>query len=54
MNISISSLILALCVGACYKLADKKGYNKYIAIVVGALTGIIGIIIYACLKNKKI
>ena len=46
-------IVWILCAIGCYLLADKKGYNKGWAAVIGFLGGVIALIVYACLSNKK-
>ena len=46
-------LVWILCGVGCYLLAEKKGYNKALAAVLGVLGGVIALIIYACLGNKN-
>lgn len=49
----ISLIIWLLCGFVCYKMAENKGYNKYLAGVLGVLFALISVIIYACLSPKK-
>ncbi len=49
----ISLIIWLLCGFACYKMAENKGYNKYLAGVLGVLFALIPVIVYACLSPKK-
>lgn len=49
----LSLIIWILCGIGCYNLAEKKGYNKLLAMVIGILFGLIALAIYACLSNKN-
>ncbi|MGYP003289651029 len=49
----LAIIIWILCGAGCYLLAEKKGYNKILAAVLGVLGGLIALIIYACLENKN-
>ena len=46
-------IVWILCGIGCYLLAEKKGYNKLWAAVLGVLGGVISLIVYACLENKN-
>ena len=50
---TMAVIIWILCGIGCYLLAEKKGYNKGWAAVLGVLGGVISLIVYACLENKN-
>ena len=54
LNTTTMALIIwILCGISCMLIADKKGYNKGLALILGFLGGVISLIVYACLGNKN-
>ncbi|HDS30477.1 MAG TPA: hypothetical protein ENN67_05470 [Firmicutes bacterium] len=53
MEFIVVFLIWLFCGWVCSSIAESKGYDKNLAWAVGFFTGIIGIFIYAGLKDKN-
>ena len=49
----ISILVWVACGYACYKLAEKQGRNTVLAAVLGVIFGLLAVLVYALIGNKK-
>lgn len=49
----ISIMVWCLCGFGCYKLAEKQGRDKTIAVVLGVLCGIFAVIGYLIAGDKN-
>ena len=49
----ISIIVWALCALVCYNQAEKQGRNKALAAVLGALFGVIAVVIYLVIGPKN-
>jgi hypothetical protein len=49
----VALVIWIICAIGCGILADKKGRNVPLAVVLGILFGVIPLIVYACMSHAK-
>ena len=49
----ISLLVWLACGFACYKLAEKQGRNTVLAAVFGVIFGLLAVLVYLIIGNKK-
>ena len=49
----ISLLVWLACGFACYKLAEKQGRNTVLAAVFGVIFGLVAVLVYLIIGNKK-